>query len=145
MTKVKDCMTQQYTLVTPETTLAECARLMRDQDIGFIPVGENDRLIGMVTDRDIVVNCIAKGGNCQTATARDAMTAKTYYCFETDDANDVVKNMGDIKVRRLPVVNADKRLVGIVSLGDLSQQVKNSQIGDAQQAITEQVAQRKAA
>ncbi len=145
MTQIKDCMSKNFTVVTPDTSLAACAKIMRDQDIGFIPVGENDRLIGMVTDRDIVINCIANGANPQTTTARDAMTAKTYYCFENDQADDVVQNMADIKVRRLPVVNANKRLVGIVSLGDLAQNVERAEIGKAQQAITEPNSRRQAA
>jgi CBS domain-containing protein len=145
MTTVKDCMSPKCAVITPDTNLADCAKIMRDQDIGFIPVGENDRLIGMVTDRDIVVKCVAQGANPQTATARDAMTAKTYYCFENDAAEDVVNNMAEIKVRRLPVVNADKRLVGVVSLGDLAQNVAQAQIGEAQQAITAPCAQRRAA
>lgn len=118
--KVKDVMTRDVSFVTPDTPVAEVARRMRDEDIGSVPVTENDRMIGMVTDRDIVVRCVASG-DLQGATARTAMSPRVLYCYEDQSVNEILENMAEQQVRRLPVVNRDKRLVGVVSIGDLSQ------------------------
>jgi CBS domain-containing protein len=118
--KIKEVMTHDVSFVTPETPLAEVARRMRDEDIGALPVVENDRMIGMVTDRDIVVRCVA-AGNANDATARTAMSPKVLYCYDDQSVNEILMNMGEQQVRRMPVVNRDKRLVGVVSIGDLSQ------------------------
>lgn len=118
--KIKDVMTQDVRFVTPETPLSEIARQMRDEDIGVVPVVENDRMIGMVTDRDIVVRCVA-AGNMETATARTAMSPRVLYCYDDQSVNEILENMSEQQVRRMPVVNRDKRLVGVVSIGDLSQ------------------------
>jgi CBS domain-containing protein len=88
-------------------------------DAGAIPVGEDDHLVGMITDRDIAVRAVAQGKGPK-AKIRDVMTSEVKYCFEDQDLDDVIHNMGDIQVRRLPVVNRDKRLVGIVALGDIA-------------------------
>lgn len=118
--KVKDVMTRDVSFVTPDTPVADIARRMRDEDIGSVPVTENDRMIGMVTDRDIVVRCVA-AGDLQGATARTAMSPRVLYCYEDQSVNEILENMAEQQVRRMPVVNRDKRLVGVVSLGDLSQ------------------------
>lgn len=136
---VKEVMTRNCTYITPQTTLAEAARIMADQDIGFVPVAENDKMIGMLTDRDIVIRAVAHG-LAPTAPVKDAMSAKTFYCFDDQDAEEVCANMADIKVRRLPVVNREKRLVGVVSLGDLAQDVSRIKVGQAVQTITEDIA-----
>ena len=109
---------------------------MKQKDIGFLPVGENDRLIGMITDRDIVIRAIADGQDPAAAKVRDAMTSKTYYCFDDQDVEEICNNLGEIKVRRLPVVNRDKRLVGVVTLGDLAQSCTRANIGQTEQQIT---------
>ena len=140
MTQIKDVMSSDFKFITPETSVQEAAQIMNERDIGFLPVGENDRLIGMVTDRDIAVRSVAKGQNPAEQTVRDIMTAKTYYCFDDQSVEDICNNMGEIQVRRLPVVNRDKRLVGIVSLGDLAQEASRPNVGQTRQQITAQCA-----
>jgi CBS domain-containing protein len=110
---------------------------MRDANIGSTPVVDNDRLVGMVTDRDIVVRIVAEGRPTQTATAREAMSPGVLYCFEDEPVEDVLEKMGDQQIRRLPVVNRDKRLVGVVSLGDLSLTGKRKAAGEALQEISQ--------
>jgi CBS domain-containing protein len=110
---------------------------MRDADIGSTPVVDEDRLIGMVTDRDIVVRVVAGGGDPGTSTARDAMSPGILYCYADDSIEAVLENMGDQQIRRLPVVNRDKRLVGVVSLGDLSLTGKRRAAGEALQEISQ--------
>ena len=106
--------------VSPDTPVTEIAKLMREHDIGSIPIGENDRLIGMVTDRDIVCKGLAQDGFDGRRTARDVMTKGVHCCREDDDLAKAVRHMETLKVRRLPVINKNKRMVGILSLGDLS-------------------------
>jgi CBS domain-containing protein len=121
--KIKDVMTHDVRFVTPDTPLTEIARQMRDDGIGAVPVVENDRMIGMVTDRDIVVRCVATG-SIDGATARMAMSPRVLYCYEDQSVNEILDNMAEQQVRRMPVVNRDKRLVGVVSIGDLSQKAQ---------------------
>ena len=116
---VSELMTRDVRVVAPSDTLERAATMMGQVDAGAIPVGENDRLVGMITDRDIAVRAVARGKPPQTP-VRDVMSTEVKYCFEDDDIEDVARNMADIQVRRLPVLNRDKRLVGIVSLGDLA-------------------------
>ena len=119
--KVKDAMHKGADWVSPETPIAELAKLMRDHDVGAIPIGENDRLIGMVTDRDIVCKGLAADGfDSRRATARDVMTADIHCCREDDDLAKAVRHMEELKVRRLPVINKSKRMIGMLSLGDVS-------------------------
>jgi CBS domain-containing protein len=101
--------------------VSELAKLMRDHDEGAIPIGENDRLVGMVTDRDIVCKGLAQDNfDASIATARDVMTAEIHCCRDDDDLVKAVRHMEELKVRRLPVINKGKRMVGILSLGDVS-------------------------
>jgi len=137
MTQIREVMSPDFKFITPDTTIQEAAQQMRDGDFGFLPVGENDRLIGMITDRDIAIRSTAEGKNPSEQTVRDVMTAKTYYCFDDQSVEEICDNMGEIQVRRLPVVNRDKRLVGIVSLGDLAQQASRPNVGQTQQQITQ--------
>jgi CBS domain-containing protein len=119
--KVKDAMHKGVDWVSPETPVAELAKLMSQHDIGAIPIGENDRLIGMVTDRDIVCKGLAQDGfDASQTTARDVMTPGIHCCREDDDLAKAVRHMETLKVRRLPVINKNKRMVGILSLGDVS-------------------------
>jgi len=134
--KVKEVMTEKVSFVPPSESIVEIARRMRDEDIGSVPVAENDRLIGMVTDRDIVVRILAEGLDIDTADARTAMSPKILYCTEDQTVEEVLENMGENQIRRLPVVNRDKRLVGVVSLGDLSQAAKR-EAGDALKDISQ--------
>ena len=145
MKKVKDVMTPECEWVEPGTSLVEAAKLMKKRDCGFLPIGENDKLIGMVTDRDIAIRAIAEGKDPNKTDVKSIMTPKTYYCYEDQDVDEVCQNMGDIKVRRLPVVNRDKRLVGIVSFGDVSQAAASNEVGESQRQITEETAKKKAA
>ena len=135
--KIQDVMTADVSYVGPDTPILEIARKMRDGDIGSMPVVDDDRLIGMVTDRDIVVRVIAEGARVATATARDAMSPGILYCFDDDTVEHVLENMGDQQIRRLPVLNRDKRLVGFVSLGDLSLSGKRKAAGEALQEISQ--------
>jgi CBS domain-containing protein len=117
--KVSECMTRDVNTIAPDRTIRDAARLMADKDIGCIPVGENDKLVGMITDRDIAIRAVCEGKNPDTP-IRDVMTGELMYCFEDEDVNHVARNMGDIQVRRLPVMSRDKRLVGIIALGDIA-------------------------
>jgi CBS domain-containing protein len=135
--KIKDVMTPDVSFVRPDTSILEIARKMREGDIGSTPVIENERLVGMVTDRDIVVRAIAEGGDVRTKTARDAMSPGILYCYADDSVESVLDNMGDQQIRRLPVVDSDKRLVGVVSLGDLALSGKRKAAGEALQEISQ--------
>jgi CBS domain-containing protein len=115
--KVSDVMTRGAQIARPDETLQQAARHMAAEDIGFLPVGDDDRLLGTITDRDIAIRAVAEGRSCETP-VRDIMTKDVKYCFEDEEMDDVVHNMGDIQVRRLPVVDRNKRLVGVVSLAD---------------------------
>ncbi|MCK1745090.1 CBS domain-containing protein [Bradyrhizobium sp. 139] len=117
--KISKVMTRGAKLTNPDDTLQHAAKLMRDCDCGVLPVAEGDRLVGMITDRDIAVRCIAEGKGPH-AKVRDAMTQEVKYCFEDEDLAHVCENMSEIQVRRLPVMDRSKRLVGIVSLSDLA-------------------------
>lgn len=117
--KVSDCMTRDVRVAAPTQTLREAAQLMAELDVGILPVGENDRLVGMVTDRDIAVRGIARGCG-PDAQVSEVMTDTVKYCFADQTIEEVSRNMGDIQVRRLPVVDRQKRLVGIISLSDIA-------------------------
>jgi len=116
--KVSEAMTRDVRVANPNETIRDAARVMAEINAGSLPVGENDRLVGVITDRDIAVRAVAEGKE-PTTKVREVMSQEVLYCFEDQDLDDVAKNMGDVKVRRMPVVNRDKRLVGIISLGDL--------------------------
>lgn len=143
-TTIRECMTQNCQWVSPETQLSEAAQIMNRDNLGFLPVGENDKLIGMVTDRDIVTRAVAQSWESSTQ-VRDVMTPQTYYCYDDQNADEVCQNMGELQVRRMPVVNRDKRLVGVVSFGDLAQANQPQTVGQAEQQITAQLKQAQAA
>jgi CBS domain-containing protein len=117
--RVAEIMTRDVRVARPDQSIQEAARMMADVDAGIMPVGEGDRLVGMITDRDIAVRAVAEGKGPQTQ-VREVMSPEVKYCFEDEDTDAVARNMAEIQVRRLPVVNRDKRLVGIISLGDLA-------------------------
>lgn len=127
--KVREVMTANVCLANPEWSICQAAQVMANQDIGALPVGEDDRLIGMVTDRDIAVRAVAHGLDLDTK-IRDVMSQEVMYCFDDEDLDDVCQNMGDIKVRRLPVLNHDKRLVGIIAISDLAS-CEEKKLGEA--------------
>jgi len=116
---VSEAMTRDVQVASPRQTIRDAARIMTEIDAGVLPVGENDRLVGMITDRDIAVRAVAQGKGPDTA-VREVMTEDVKYCFEDEELEHVAHNMGEIQVRRLPVVNRDKRLVGILALGDIA-------------------------
>ncbi|HEY2530190.1 MAG TPA: CBS domain-containing protein [Xanthobacteraceae bacterium] len=118
--KVKDAMHNGVDWVSPDTPVPELAKLMRDRDVGAIPIGENDRLVGIVTDRDIVCKGLAQDKfDARRATARDVMTTKIHCCGEDEDLAKAVRHMEELRVRRLPVINSSKRMIGMLSLGDV--------------------------
>ena len=119
--KVKDAMHKGVDWVSPDTPITEIAKLMRAHDIGCIPIGEDDKLVGMVTDRDIVCKGLANGKfDPSRAKASDVMTEGIHCCREDDDLAKAIHHMETLKVRRLPVINKSKRMVGMISLGDIS-------------------------
>jgi CBS domain-containing protein len=118
--QVQQCMTKDIKLIDPDMTLREAAGLMRQQDTGFLPVGENDRLVGTLTDRDIAVRAVCEGKDPNTAKVREAMSEHIVYCFDDQDTAEAADLMAQKQIRRLAVLNHDKRLVGVVSLGDLA-------------------------
>jgi CBS domain-containing protein len=111
--------------------------IMKEQDIGAVPIGENDRLIGMVTDRDIAIRALANGHDASTMTARDVMSPGITYCRSDDTLEDAVRLMEAKKIRRLPVIDANKRMVGILSIGDLSHCCDEELTGELMQAVSE--------
>ena len=123
--KIRDVMTRTAHLTRPDDTLRHAAQMMKECDCGVLPVADGDRLIGMITDRDIAVRGIADGKG-PDARVRDAMTDEVMYCFEDEDIQHICQNMAEIQVRRLPVVNREKQLVGIVSLSDLAKKEANA-------------------
>src|SRR5690606_21846597 len=118
--KVKDAMHKGAEWVEPQTPVAEVAKKMRDLDIGAIPVGENDRLVGMVTDRDIACRAVANGQSPSALTARDVMSKGIFYCRDDEELEDAMRIMEQKQVRRLPVIDNNKRMVGMLSLGDIA-------------------------
>jgi len=117
--KIREAMTQDVCLAKPDQTICDAAKLMAKIDAGSLPVQQDDRLVGVITDRDIAIRAVAEGKSPDTK-IRDVMSGEVLYCFEDQDIDEVLRNMGSVKVRRLPVLNRQKRLVGIVSLGDLA-------------------------
>lgn len=117
--RVADVMTRGVRVVEESTTLRDAAVLMRDHDVGSLPVNRGDSLVGMVTDRDIVVRGLA-GGLGSDATVAQVMSEGVKYCFEDDDVESVASNMASLQIRRIAVLSREKRLVGIVSLANIA-------------------------
>lgn len=133
--KVKEMMHKGVEWVSPDTPLTAIAKKMQQFDIGAIPVGENDRLVGIVTDRDIAVRGLAKGTDISKLTARDVMTKGIFWCRDSDDASEAVRLMEAKHVRRLPVIDEKKRMVGMLSLGDISHAVSQKTAAEALKAV----------
>jgi len=135
--KVKEAMHKGVDWVDPDTPVIDLAKLMRQHDIGAIPIGQNDRLIGMVTDRDIVCKGLAEDGfDISRATARDVMTRGIHCCNEDDDLAKAVRHMEELKVRRLPVINKSKRMVGILTLGDISRSAQSDLLSEILKSVS---------
>jgi CBS domain-containing protein len=133
--RVSEAMTRTVCMAYPDQTVEEIARLMCDADIGCVPVRDDDRLVGMVTDRDIAVRAIGCGKGPETK-VREVMSAEVKYCFEDEDLDDVAQNMGEQQLRRLPVLDRQKRLVGVLALGDMALVDSNGSAGDALSQIS---------
>jgi CBS domain-containing protein len=118
--KIRDVMTPDIEAVTPDDTLRTAAQLMADLDLGALPVSEDDHLIGIVTSRDVAIRVVAEARDPEHITVRQAMSSDVLYCFENENVGDVSQKMGDWWVRRLPVINRERRLIGMVSLADVT-------------------------
>jgi CBS domain-containing protein len=135
--KVKDVMHKGVDWVSPNTPVTELAKLMRAHDIGCIPIGEDDQLIGMVTDRDIVCKGLASNGfDARRAMASDVMTEGIHCCREDDDLAKAVHHMETLQVRRLPVINKSKRMVGMISLGDLGHSAPGDLLSECVKSVS---------
>jgi CBS domain-containing protein len=136
--QISEIMSRDVVIVSPSDSLQKVAQKMAEIDSGIMPVGENDRLVGIITDRDIVLRAVAKGKPPGKSTARDVMSPDIKYCYEDETLEDAARNMSTLQVKRLPVLNREKRLVGIVSLGDLAmepeaeEQSKDALVGISQ-------------
>ena len=132
---VREIMTTNVECIAPDLTIEDAARKMKSLDVGFLPICENDRLVGTVTDRDIVLRALADGKDCNTS-AQTVMTKGAFFCFEDDSVEDCADHMKEHGVKRMLVLNRDKRLVGVVSLGDISKN-KEKAAGEALKDISE--------
>ena len=136
--RLKDIMNADPVVLSPETPLKEAARRMRDLDSGVMPVGERDRLVGMLTDHDITVRATAEGKDPNTTPVREAMTPDVVSCFEDDDIGLAARKMEEHQIRRLIVLDRDQRLVGIASLGDLAVHAPSDRLaGEVTEAVSE--------
>ena len=134
MQKLSEVMTRNVQVISPDATIKEAAQQMRGGDFGMLPVGEADRMIGAISDRDIAIRAIAEGKECSTR-VRDVMSDGVVWAYESDTVEDAARLMSEHQIRRLPVVNSDKRLVGIVALGDFA--VGSDDIEPAAEALQE--------
>lgn len=136
MMKVKEAMHKDAQWREPSTPIADIAELMKNEDIGSVPIGENDRLVGMITDRDIALRAVANRGDISNTTAKDVMSKGIVYCQENENIVDAVERMEEKELRRLPVINAEKRLVGMLSLGDISHATEREISGELLQSVS---------
>jgi len=133
--QVSEVMSREVRIANPQQRISEAAKTMKEIDAGVLPVGEGDRLVGMITDRDIAVRAVAAGLGPDTP-VREVMTADVRYCYEDEELVDVSRAMAELQVRRLPVVNRDKRLVGILALADIAASESPRVAGRAVEGIT---------
>ena len=132
---VREVMTPDVVIASPDDTLQRAAEMMIDIDAGVLPVGENDRLVGILTDRDITIRAVAAGKEPAECKVREVMSPEIRYIYDDESIEDAARNMTQLQVRRLPVLNREKRLVGIVSLGDLALK-KKSNAADALKGVS---------
>jgi CBS domain-containing protein len=135
--KAKDLMTAPVECISPTTGIEGIAERMKTLDVGFLPVCENDRIVGTVTDRDIVLRVIANAKNPKELQARDIMTPAAFWCFEDQPAEEVADYMAGREIRRVLVLDSDKRLAGVISIGDLAKRGDQQQAGETIGSIAE--------
>lgn len=133
---VKEIMHKGVEWVSQDTPVAAVVKKMQQHDIGAVPIGENDRLIGMVTDRDITMRAVAKANDCSSVTARDVMTKGIISCRDTDTVADAIAIMERMQVRRLPVLDASERMVGMLSLGDIAHAASQQHCAEVIKAVS---------
>ena len=134
--KVRSAMHKGAEWVAPDTPISAIAQKMKKLDVGSIPVGENDKLVGMVTDRDITCRALTNGRDVSKVTARDVMTKGIVYCMDDEELDDALRIMEQKKIRRLPVINEKKRMVGMLSLGDISHAASHELSGELMTAVS---------
>lgn len=136
--QVSEMMTRDAECTRPDATLKEVAERMKVLDVGSLPVCENDRLVGMVTDRDIILRSVASGQDPKTHRVKNVMTSEIFYCFEDQSVHEAAEMMKEKQIRRLPVLDRSKQLVGIISLGDLAIETRDEEmVGKALESISE--------
>ena len=133
--QVSEVMTRTVEMVGPNDSIQQAAKAMARIDVGVLPVAEGDRLVGMITDRDIAVRAVAEGRDPAQTLVKDVMSAQVRYCYDDDAVTDVADNMAEQQLRRLPVVTREKRLVGIISLADIAREREPNAAGQALQGI----------
>jgi CBS domain-containing protein len=134
---IREVMTRDVEVINPNDTLRDAAEKMRSLNVGPLPVCDGQRILGMITDRDIVVRAIAVGKDPNSTQVSDAMTSGIEYCFDDDDSDSVLERMRNKQIRRMIVVDRNKKLVGIVALGDLAGEVSERKVGEALEGISE--------
>jgi len=135
--KLNQIMTRDVEVIHPDDTLQTAAQKMRDRDIGFLPVCDGDRLIGVLTDRDLITRALAEGTESKALLGRDLVTSPAIYCFDDQSVDESAKLMHDNQIRRLVVLNRDKQMVGVISLGDLAMTANDKLTGDVLQSVSE--------
>lgn len=134
--KVRNVMNKGVEWVEPSTPISVLAETMKKEDIGAIPVSENDKLIGMVTERDIILRAVANGKSMSKIKARDVMTKGIVYCRDSEELDDALRIMEEKKIRRLPVIKKDKRMVGMLSTGDIASAAPHELAGEVIAAVS---------
>ncbi len=135
--QISTTMHKKADWVSADTTVAEVARLMKAEDIGAIPVGKDDKLIGMITDRDLTLRVLAEGRDPAKTKAEEVMTKGIIYCQTKQTVEDAIHLMDQKKVRRLPVLNEKKRLVGMLSLGDIAHATSRELVGELVRGVAD--------
>lgn len=135
---IRDVMTRNVQVIDPQSNLREAAQMMKDLNVGGLPVCDGDRLLGFITDRDITVRAVAEGQDPSQCSVSDAMSKQLVWCYEDENLDKAATLMRDRKVRRVAVLNRDKRLVGIIALGDLSTRAEEEKVAtEALEGISE--------
>ena len=135
--KLNQIMTRDVEVIHPDDTLETAAQKMRDRDIGFLPVCDGERLIGVLTDRDLITRALAEGTESKARLGRDLVTSPAIYCFDDQSVDEAAKLMHDNQIRRLVVLSRDKQMVGVISLGDLAMSADDKLTGEVLQSVSE--------